>query len=70
LLYCQLIVIVCFVTGIGLFMYCILMGISLVDLYDIGNPLLYFGIGIMYSVVFIVKKYEHKIKGGDVEDAT
>ena len=62
IMYCQLVTIVCIMMGMMLFLYCMVAGISIVSVGASSSPLLYLGIGMMFGVASIVKKYEHLIK--------
>ena len=62
-LYCQFVILITMITGIGMFLFCVMSGVNIMVLHDTSNPLLYLGIGTIFSVVYVVKKYEHKIKG-------
>lgn len=57
-LYLQLVGSVFTVTGLGLFMYCVLYRINIANVVTLSNPLFYLGVGfscILFS--FFVKKY-------------
>ncbi len=56
--YCQFLGLSLVFVGIGIFLYCLICNINFFILYDLYNPLLYFTLGFMFSVFFIVKKIE------------
>ena len=62
-LYCQFVSILFMFTGMGLFMYCIVMRINIWTLNDYSSPILYLVLGLMFTIAGLVKKYEHLIKG-------
>lgn len=61
--YCQFVAFTCCLAGIMLFFYCFFMTIPIWQLHDTSNPLLYLGLGLMFWIIFLMKKYENKIKG-------
>ena len=64
-LYCQFIIMLFSIAGIMMFFYCVVTNQNIIKLHDTTNPILYLGLSLMYVIIYLMKRYESKIKGED-----
>ena len=55
--YCQFVAMVCFIMGMGMFVYCILCNVNILTVVILNNPLFYLALGFASFMFFLLEKF-------------